>query len=606
MEQQTKRKRVEEYAADAPPKRQRSERHDADVAAIQVKSNAIIPSLPRADFNSCLGLVFDWLTVSDLTNVAEAHPDFVPAAQRKYQDKFSHLQLSISNGGHSLSIKGQDKLKVTFEALMKHFGHLVFRLKLDYSSCGYRNYAHHWREAEQIIFEHCMETLTQLKLLGCRGNVFEELNKPFGKVTCLRVCGEQPNIFLKPFGRNKWFPKIEKCPVNLADLNEYCLEAIFEHLDVTGLTNMAELSQYFAPVAELVFKRKYSNEYLFITDSGHTIKLGKERLNVTLAVLMKHFGKMIHNLLLSYGESDVVDDSNGEDTDAHHWRQVERLISDHCADSLNYIILSGRYNCGKALQACANPFRNVTDVLIEDYWNHELDSHCRFFWDDFHLDKMFPRIIHLDLDVCNLQPLRLTNNTLKCLNKITMDIPNDAFNVDRDVIRHFLQTNEHIKELTIDGQDMQLDADFLRFLNETLPSLEFLYLPVDMQTFSSVDQMIHFKNVKTSTLIVMHLFEAPIPFRFGCLQSLNIYIDDEYYNDNWINFILQNDKLLELKINYLTIPCFSAQKLFAIVSKLPVLQKFRFPARAIRRGERDIFRQKCSFLKQLTDIQLYY
>lgn len=167
---------------------------DVPNVANRAKSNAIAPMLPWTDLNNCLALVFDYLTVADLTHAAEAHPDFAPAAQMVYQFKFGHLELEISNGGHTLEIKGEGELYVIVELLMKHFGKQVSQLKLDYRSTQDNDDSHHWRDAERYIFEHCTESLTAIQLLNCRHNALEEILKMNHHIEKLQISYESLKI----------------------------------------------------------------------------------------------------------------------------------------------------------------------------------------------------------------------------------------------------------------------------------------------------------------------------------------------------------------------------------------------------------------------------
>lgn len=70
---------------------------------------------------------------------------------------------------------------------MKHFGKLVQHLKLDYSYYSEKGHkAHHWRQAERLIFAHCTDTLKRIEI-DCGYNnhevkIMEELRKPFNNV----------------------------------------------------------------------------------------------------------------------------------------------------------------------------------------------------------------------------------------------------------------------------------------------------------------------------------------------------------------------------------------------------------------------------------------
>lgn len=526
---------------------------------------------------------------------------------------------------------------------MKHFGQLVLHLKLDYLLKQYPIFsnAHHWRAAERLIFEHCTVLLMGLQLVNCRANAFEEIRKPLENVTRLQISGDQPSILKEPLGCNKWFPAVctiekrilklpednddvsvassmnqisnnggnvldaIKSPVNMTDLHEYCLESIFKHLNANDLTNIADTCEYFASTARLIYKRKYSEEQLFVSRSGHNLSLGwKAKLDVTLASFMKHFGKLIKSLIIVYGYG-----SYGNEM--HHWRRAERLISEHCADTLECIRISGHDKGWAIMEALDKPFNSVEEIHIDTV--HRPGPNKIFGMNI--LEKMFPKLIRLT--VKDLHPLEFTNGPLRHLKEFNFN-PFQRYHlgVHEKTLRTFLEQNSHIEKLSMFcGKYYLWTNEWFSFLSESLPNLEYLDIDITMHESVSYD-IVQFKSVKSFVLRSRFgtYFPDPVPFRFDNLVSLEIRMYEEYLHDEkWSNFILQNRGLVELKLEDVSDNDYygtgkrerkSSQELFRIVSNLPELKTLHYTGKSFVRKECYLFLKKCKSLIQLTHIHL--
>lgn len=587
-------------------------------------NNVIIPTMPWTGFNTCLELIFDRLTVTDLTNVADAHPDFIPAAQSIYQRKFSHLELAILDGGRYVTIRNTwYLLPVTLASIMKHFGHLVLRLKIDYSS-ALNKYSHHWREAERIIIEHCTDSLTEIKLIYSRnfqGKVFEEIRKPFEKVTRAVICTFEDGMSQE---FQKWFPNAfepreatlenlnngsatcnaaaakpesvdAKDEVKLTDLNEYCLEVIFTHLNATDLTNIADAHKHFVSTAQLIYKRKYSERQLNVFECGHILQIeGEGDLSVTMTSLMKHFGRLVLNLKVDYGW--FVRCAFSIPWENAHWRQAERLIFDHCTDTLKHIRFTDCIT-NKMMEEICKPFKSVEEVCL-----HNCDT-VHHVCDGFEMHKVFPQVRCLQLGLALIHTIA----PFRHLKEFHLLYDDQVASYSPYQFIDFLEKNSHIEKLIIDEICFIWNYDFLQFFNRTLPSLEVLHVGVPLTGNSSV----HFKNVTSFTMHMHHDSVNPgeILLKFDNLKELKIF-GHRIEGNGWINFILQNRALVQLEVQaydvfYMTNK-YSAEQLFQMVSSLPELKTFHISAVFVDAEERELLLQKCKRLGQLKDIRVDY
>lgn len=166
----------------------------------------------------CLEKIFEYLNLTDLNNIAEAHVYFVAPARLVYKRQHGGKVVKIFDSSHMISLYDATEtidniVDATATSFLQNFGELVQKLRLDYSLGIIRNYGqHHWRQTERAIFEHCTKTLTEIQLINCSGHVMEEIRKPFKKVT--RVYIYHINTELTIVKLSKWFPNARQLELN--------------------------------------------------------------------------------------------------------------------------------------------------------------------------------------------------------------------------------------------------------------------------------------------------------------------------------------------------------------------------------------------------------
>lgn len=135
--------------------------------------------------DDCLEHVFRYLNLTDLTNVARAHPQFVPSARLLYSLMYARKTVFINDSGIGLLIQ-DERIYATVPAFMEVFGDLLQKLSLDYSFAEDQN-DHLWRDIEKTIFKCCSKSLTVLELKNFRANVMEEVRRPLEMVRILTL-----------------------------------------------------------------------------------------------------------------------------------------------------------------------------------------------------------------------------------------------------------------------------------------------------------------------------------------------------------------------------------------------------------------------------------
>ena len=105
-------------------------------------------------------------------------------------------------------------------------------------------------------------------------------------------------------------------PMKITDLDDDCLEKIFENLDLRSLFNVAVANEWLRPAARVVYKRKFGVKYVRIQKSHHSLP---SSLKLTIAgnyILVKSLktclqylrclGSSISNLDIHYNKIIVI------------------------------------------------------------------------------------------------------------------------------------------------------------------------------------------------------------------------------------------------------------------------------------------------------------
>lgn len=189
-----------DVVASKPSKR--SQNQICDEITSSKKPKITVDSLHLTDVNyDCLEMVFKFLDLADLVNVAESSRHFIDVAHSVYRRRYRSKTVSLNlNPIDSEPTHDHNELKIgegIAEAFFRQFGHLV-------SSLSFNSMPHYAVNIEKSLLKHCADSLTALELVLCRDSNFEMLNKPLEKVEKLTITKSflgQKLSFL-----NIWFP----------------------------------------------------------------------------------------------------------------------------------------------------------------------------------------------------------------------------------------------------------------------------------------------------------------------------------------------------------------------------------------------------------------
>lgn len=216
----------------------------------------------------CLEHIFRYLNLTDLTNVAEAHPQFVSSARLVFKQKYAKNTVYVKDSGIGLSMHNK-RIFTTLTIFMKNFGDLIQELSLDYSFTAYQKY-HYWRETEQAIFKNCSKTLKSIEMKYCRANVMEEIRKSFEKVGKLTITSgtiDQNSIQL-----SKWFPNIQYLVLDSVNIRDPAgIKDRFRALDNVQLRKLRSINQTLETLVRSFLQSHRQIEKLYIDFNYETI-----------------------------------------------------------------------------------------------------------------------------------------------------------------------------------------------------------------------------------------------------------------------------------------------------------------------------------------------
>lgn len=66
-------------------------------------------------------------------------------------------------------------------------------------------------------------------------------------------------------------------PTKITDLDDICLEKIFDHLGFHGLFNIAVANEWLRPAARFVYKRKFGKQFILINHIGSLFGLQAQK-----------------------------------------------------------------------------------------------------------------------------------------------------------------------------------------------------------------------------------------------------------------------------------------------------------------------------------------
>lgn len=327
-------------------------------------------------------------------------------------------------------------------------------------------------------------------------------------------------------------------PTKITDINNDCLEHIFNYLSLIDLLNVADASKCFKQGVNLSFTAKYGSKKLKlqgIEPSPHQsyevddYKICISNLTTCLKFI-RSFGHTIDELHINYIGIGRI-----------HCAEVDRYINEYCAETLEFIEIyrAKPYSMNKLKKR----FSKVTHVEFEN---------CNLGPQVTNFNEWFPQMSSLRFHGVNkVTDSKCIEKQIPSLSYLTIELVTKKENnscIGLHVAK-LLRSNEQIHNLDIRGWD----SNFLQSIRKDSQNLKTLSVCCN-RDFTHLEMgTIHFRNINTLNINIDFDDsdqEFPrIPLSFDHLKELSITTNGEL-NDNFIDFVAEQKSLETLELCY--------------------------------------------------------
>ncbi|XP_055325661.1 uncharacterized protein LOC129579544 [Sitodiplosis mosellana] len=319
----------------------------------------------------------------------------------------------------------------------------------------------------------------------------------------------------------------------LIDLNGDCQEAIFQHLDLVDLLNIAESHVNFLKAAGYMYSRLYKDKTIRINGKRcamgvffktHTIKTDYIEVNDhhLCSQLLSIFGGHIKNLSINFNNTAPIERFFNDG--------VQAQINEFCSSSLVELTIE---NCQHfSSEAFMRPFREVRYLSMQN---------CKLPFDTDEFYRIFPCLTRLELLKNTAVNPSFIEQHIPGLEHLALEVNYKGF-TQKNILTA-LCFNQQLSRLYLMSH---VNTELLHSINELIPNLQHLQLVILFGQFTG-DKLINFKHVQKVKLTTDCDPFIDIPMKFDQLKELDI-VANGGYEDGFINFIIRNKHLTKLSI----------------------------------------------------------
>lgn len=251
----------------------------------------------------CILLIIEKLELLELTNISETNKNFSYLAadvfRRKYSRKTIKIMGSFSIGSTKHIFYKNDEIEIQDHEIvpkvLRNFGHLIKSLRVDYIIL----FESEIKNINRYINFYCSNALINFDVHSGHDDFFDNMIKPFGRVTNVSVSGRFNSLGSKSLKLNELYPAMINLTMkNIKVIDSSWINLNFPHLnylcvDVSQNTDPRNAANYLseADVVQLI----RSNQQI------ERIRLGSITQNL-LQMLAKYLPKLEHLELESYDE----------------------------------------------------------------------------------------------------------------------------------------------------------------------------------------------------------------------------------------------------------------------------------------------------------------
>lgn len=327
----------------------------------------------------------------------------------------------------------------------------------------------------------------------------------------------------------------------LIDVNDDCLQMIFEHLTFSDLFNLAIANRCLSEAASSVFRRQYSREEFKFTQ--YSIFMLQSRYfphNQVASMSKSDDSAFLHNFGVYLKRLNV-------NVDNGRYESIEQFLLDKCSDSLTELTLGEPEH-----RWYAPEFRNVFEHIKKPFVNivKLCLNRCHLSAKGSCLSNWFPQLRYLSLFDVHFAELKSVIANYPLLEHFEIGDSVGQCTLTKKQILNLLSQNTQIRSLNVMMAANDDDCNFLQRINEFLPELEQLHLSWEANSLDHVpDNVITFKNLKKLVLdFAFNSFSLKVvPFEFDQLSELEIN-NISLLTDDWMDFIVQNKALTKLVV----------------------------------------------------------
>lgn len=333
----------------------------------------------------------------------------------------------------------------------------------------------------------------------------------------------------------------------LNELDDFSLLAVFDHVGLNELINLADISARFRDLIAThhMLPIYRINEKRSSFDATTTASVESDSITVsdfkTILLFLRHYGHLVTTLEFTTARF----------TDAEITAINEHIV-EHCSTTLIEIDL-------------VNPtalFLNETNVQFVQIKAVTITSFIT--WDSLRIHQIFPAMRRLTfVGSTYIPPL---NHHFSHLESLTLSVDND----NQSIIVETLRLNQQLREFTIGNK---ISSEFLYQVSHLLPNLEVLNIGCSVYSQYLEARHIHFSSVRSFTLTVIgkasNIPERPL-VTFDHLEHMRIHAMT--ITDVPMDLFHPNDALKSLALPQ-TMWTDTFVDLFGIVGRFPTLEE---------------------------------
>lgn len=303
--------------------------------------------------------------------------------------------------------------------------------------------------------------------------------------------------------------------IKVTDVNDYCLEHIFDYLSLNDLLNVGQSNTTFQYAAGIVFKRKYGDDVEIVLSEDYGFECYVESLQIDIMrfkYFISVFGNFISSISLTY---DGCPDLKNKKIFEQIYKRISSL------ESLTEISFSG-FPKG-CLKKFSKPLPNVKSISLNE---------CDLSNKTVLLSKIFPKLHHLDI---NCRQFTKHNQIIAHFPELKNLELSQVREANLKEFQSLLSLNPQLSSCLYNNNKNN-DWKFVQFIAEKSQLEKF-----KLVSSFPPEERIHFKNMKHFSYSGV---KYSFPFTFDQLEKLELCVD----NMRMDNIIKQNEKLIELTL----------------------------------------------------------